>query len=87
MEVDTQHRRPRSDALEDKESEAYVAIFTALLKAERDAVMGEEALGANVEWFRHVIANNFWCMGECLQRFVRRDCCTLGGDGWGSWHA
>ena len=66
MEVDTQHRRPRSDALEDKELEAYVAIFTALLKAERDAVMGEEALEARVEWFRHVDANNFYRMEECL---------------------
>jgi len=47
-EVDPQHRRPRSGALEDKELEAYVTIFTALLEAERDAEMDEEALEARV---------------------------------------
>ena len=45
-EVDPQHRRPRSGALQDKELEAYVTIFTALLEAERDAEMDEEALEA-----------------------------------------
>jgi len=134
-EVDPQHRRPRSGALEDKELEAYVTIFTALLEAERGAGMDEEALEARVgaghngfrikvgdhvilsrvhpyqyafkhpllvcaveeralqldakkyapedaaegEWQvdRHVNANNFYRMAECLERFVRRDGCPL----------
>ena len=49
MDVDLQHRHPRSDALEDKELEEYVAIFTWMLEAERDADMGEKALEARIE--------------------------------------
>ena len=47
-EVDPQHRRPRSGAFEDKELEAYVTIFIALLEADMDAEVDEEALEARV---------------------------------------
>ena len=63
--------------LEDEELGAYVEIITALLKAERDAAMGEGALGDRVEWPCNVDANNVNRMEKCLWRFVRRDGCPL----------